>query len=236
VNVAVVVPCYNEEPALPRLAERLAICVERASADDVYSFVFVDDGSTDGTRAGLEALAARFPGSRCVAHERNAGLGAALRTGIAAAEGDAVVTIDSDCTYDPAEVPELVALLADADMVLGSPYHPAGRTENVIPYRLALSKTLSAIYRVLLRTDIHTFTSLFRAHRAEVAKSLHSQADDYVALTEMLVDALRSGYRIVEYPTVLHVRVAGASKLKVVRTMARHGRMILRLATGRRAR
>lgn len=231
-HVSIVVPCYNEESSLSLLGERLGRTLELMGADT--NVVFVDDGSTDATLAGLTELAKTLPGSRVVAHASNQGLGTALRTGMAAAHGDVIVTMDSDCTYDPLEIPGLVEKLDVADVVLGSPYHPAGGTDNVRPHRLALSMTLSGLYRrVLRRPDLHTFTSMFRAYSRDAAAAASSQANDYLALTESLVSLIDGGYRIVEYPTVLHVRVEGVSKMRVLRMVRRHACLVLRLALRR---
>jgi len=232
--VSIVVPCYNEESSLGLLSERLGMTLELMG--EQTEVVFVDDGSTDNTLAGLTALADALPGGRVVAHPANQGLGAALRTGMTAARGDVIVTMDSDCTYDPLEIPALVAMLDSADVVLGSPYHPAGGTDNVRPHRLALSMTLSGLYRrVLRRPDLHTFTSMFRAYSRDAAEAANSRANDYLALTESLVSLIDGGYRIVEYPTVLHVRVEGVSKMRVARMVRRHASLVLRLAVRRPA-
>ncbi len=228
-GLSIVVPCYNEEASLPLLEERLAATLARLTGD--VEIVLVDDGSTDATLAGLNALAGRLAGARVVRHGRNRGLGAALRTGMAEAREDVIVTIDSDCTYDPIDIPILVACLEDADAALGSPYHPEGMTENVQAYRLALSMTLSRLYRAVLgRPDLHTFTSMYRAYTREAAAAAESSSDDYLALTEALVSLLDRGYRVVEHPAVLRVRVNGVSKLRVLRMIRRHALMVARLS------
>lgn len=232
-RVSLVIPCFNEEESLALLGDRLALALEVMGEHDV-EILFVDDGSSDGTLTGLHRLAEWLPGVRVVEHGDNRGLGAALRTGYAEATGDVLVGLDSDCTYDPVEVPALLARLAGADVVLGSPYNPAGATANVPISRLVLSRTLSGMYRLVLGcSDIYTFTGIFRAHTREAADAMRSTANDYRALTEMLVSLLDQGYRVVEYPTVLHSRVTGSSKMRVVRMIRRHAAMVLRLALTR---
>lgn len=232
-RLTLVIPCYNEEESLPLLGDRLALALERLGEHEV-EVLFVDDGSSDGTFEGLNRLSEWLPGVRIVAHEHNQGLGAALRTGYAEATGDVLVGLDSDCTYDPVEVADLIACMGDADVVLGSPYNPAGATSNVPLSRLLLSRTLSGMYRFVLGTrDIYTFTSMFRAHTREAALAMESSAADYRALAEMLVSLLDKGYRVVEYPTVLHVRVTGASKLRILRMVRRHAALVCRLAATR---
>jgi dolichol-phosphate mannosyltransferase len=232
-RLSLVIPCYNEEASLPQLGDRLALALERLDEHEV-EIVLVDDGSSDGTLVGLTRMAEWLPGVRIVAHDRNRGLGAALRTGYAEATGDVLVGLDSDCTYDPVEIPELLALLAGADVVLGSPYNPAGATANVPLSRLLLSRTLSGMYRIVLGTaDIYTFTSIFRAHTREAAEAMTSTATDYRSLTEMLVSLLDRGFRVVEYPTTLRSRVTGSSKMNVLRMVRRHATMVCRLAVTR---
>ena len=69
---------------------------------------------------------------RIVRHAENLGIGAALRTGFAESRGAELVTLDSDCTYDPARIPELLApLRGGAEVVTASPYHPDGAVEGV---------------------------------------------------------------------------------------------------------
>jgi dolichol-phosphate mannosyltransferase len=229
-SISIIVPCYNEEASLPLLEERLGLALERLAEEDV-EVLLIDDGSTDSTRAGLEAMSDSLRGARVVVHEENQGLGVALRTGMSASRGDVVVSLDSDCTYDPVEIPELISGLAEADVVLGSPYNPAGATADVPPHRLVLSKTLSNIYRLVLRRpDLYTFTSIFRAYRKQAALEATSSATDYLALAEMLVSLIDSGYEIVEYPTVLNVRANGDSKLRIVRMIRRHAAYVTKLA------
>jgi dolichol-phosphate mannosyltransferase len=232
-RVSVVIPCFNEEDCLDRLEQRLGVAY--GSTDEYeWETVLVDDGSTDRTPEMLQAIAARTPDTLVVTHSENRGLGAALRSGFQATTGELIVSIDSDCTYDPERIPQAVdaLLAAEADILLGSPYHPEGATSNVRPWRLFLSQSLSRTYRVLVSRDIHTFTSVFRVHRREVVEDCAFRSDDYIALTEMLVCALRRGYKAIEFPTVLRVRTAGASKMKILRTCARHGGMIARIALG----
>jgi dolichol-phosphate mannosyltransferase len=232
-RLSLVIPCCNEEESLPLLGDRLILALERLGEHEV-EVLFVDDGSTDGTLAGLNRLAEWVPGVRIVVHEHNQGLGAALRTGYAEATGDVLVGLDSDCTYDPVEVADLIARMGDADVALGSPYNPQGATANVPLSRLLLSRTLSGMYRFVLGThDIYTFTSIFRAHTREAALAMTSSASDYRALAEMLVSLLDKGYRVVEYPTVLHVRVSGTSKLRIMRMVRRHAAYVCRLALTR---
>lgn len=106
--LSVVVPCFNEEQALPELLRRLSAVGEAIPAADL-ELVFVDDGSGDGTLEVLRRAAAEDARVRVLALSRNFGQMAATTAGIAAATGDAVVLIDADMQDPPEVIPEMVA-------------------------------------------------------------------------------------------------------------------------------
>ncbi len=235
--LSIIIPCYNEAESVASLHEGLVpVAAALAAQRGPVEIIFVDDGSTDGT---LDAFRTSFDGTEpanvtfCYTqHVVNRGLGAALRTGFAAAQGDIVVTTDSDNTYRLTEIPALIdRLTPGVDIVTASPYHPDGGVENVPEYRLVLSKGSSLMYRVLVDRHLHTYTALFRAYRREVIKKISFEADGFLAGTELLVYAMLQGYVVAEYPTVLHARVAGVSKAKLMRTIRAHlgfqGRVLL---------
>jgi dolichol-phosphate mannosyltransferase len=105
--VSVVVPVRNEaENIAPLVAE-----IATALAGRAFEVIYVDDGSTDGTAAELARLRAQHPWLRQVRHARSCGQSAALRTGIMAARGPVIVTLDGDGQNDPAFLPQLVDTL-----------------------------------------------------------------------------------------------------------------------------
>jgi dolichol-phosphate mannosyltransferase len=228
-DVSIIIPCYNEAQNVPPLAEQLFPVAEQLNRAGAVQVILVDDGSTDDTLTQLQELATERPWVQVVSHGRNQGLGAAVRTGFAHARGDVIVTTDSDGTYPFAEIPRLLAhLTPDVDIVLASPYHSGGGVEGVAPYRRVLSQGASFIYRLLLDRRLHTYTALFRAYRREVVEQVPSTADGFLMPAEFLAHALLMGYRVVEYPTVLHVRRHGQSKARLVRIILAH----LRFQTG----
>lgn len=226
-DLSIVIPCYNEVENVSKMQrEFLPVVAELAR---VYSLevVFVDDGSTDGTWQALTETFGDRKESQVVfrfeRHPVNRGLGAAIRTGFAAACGKVVITTDSDGTYQFAEIPALLSCLTpDVDIVTASPYHPAGGVEGVLAYRLILSRGSSFLYRVLVNGRIHTYTCLFRAYRREVIERVSFQSDGFLAGTEILVKAMLMGYRVAEYPAVLYSRAFGTSKAKLMRTILAH--------------
>ena len=225
-DLSIIIPCYNEVDAVPKLRDEFFPVVRELEKTYTVEVVFVDDGSSDGT---LDVLQEAFGGSDSSTricfekHPINRGLGAAIRTGFQSSHGDIIVTTDSDATYRFEEIiPLLDSLAPEVDLVTASPYHPEGGVENVPEYRLVLSKGSSFLYRLLLNWNIHTYTALFRVYRRSIVEHVPFQSDGFLAGTEILVNSLLMGYCVAEYPTVLHARTAGTSKAKIIRTIRAH--------------
>lgn len=230
-TLSVVVPCYNEAAGIPQLKERLLPVLDRVAATGrEVELLLVDDGSRDHTFELLKEAFASRPGARVVRHERNMNLGAAVRTGVAESKGEWIANLDSDCTYDPALLePMLAEMEKGADLVTVSPYHPRGKVEGVPAYRMFLSKSLTAMYRLILRKRIYTFTALARVYRRDIVPRISSPAFDFTCLAEMMLKALKQDLRVAEVPAVLSVRRFGESKMKTARVIRAHLRLIARL-------
>ena len=234
-DLSVVVPCFDEEDNVAALVEDFAPVMERLTRQRSVEVIFVDDGSRDDTWPALHAAFGTEDRPFAVRFERHAvnrGLGAAIRTGLAASRGDVVVTTDCDGTYRFSEIPRLLDHLQPGiDLVTASPYHARGGVAGVPPYRLALSRGSSLVYRLLVDRRLRTYTALLRAYRREVVEQVAFDADGFLAGTELLVKALLMGFRVAEYPTVLHARALGVSKAKIARTIRAHlafqGRILL---------
>ncbi len=218
-EVTVVIPCYNEEASLPPLLERLDRLDPRSRGWDV---LFVNDGSRDGTAGLLDREIPARKWARVQHHERNRGLGAALRTGFAHTRAEIVCTIDCDCTYPPERLPELIDALAGAGVATASPWHPSLRTGDVPWVRQILSRGVSVLYRLVLGRRIYTFSSIFRAYRREVLDKVRFDSPGFPAVTEILVKALLAGYRVVEVPIPLGTRRFGESKMSVGQAIRGH--------------
>lgn len=226
-DLSIIIPCYNEIENVQKLRDEFFPVASRLAETRTVEVIFVDDGSTDGT---LETLQGTFKPEdypeiqlRFEKHDHNRGLGAAVRTGFRASRGEIVLTTDSDGTYRFQEIIPLLECLAPGiDLVTASPYHPKGGVENVPGFRLLFSKSSSLLYRLLVNWRIHTYTALFRAYRREVIENVPFSSDGFLAGTEILVNSMLTGYRVAEYPSVLHSRAAGVSKAKIARTIRAH--------------
>lgn len=223
IAATIVVPCFNESQSLGYLRNTLE-SVSRTYRDTIdFSFVFVDDCSTDETWATLHQLFGDNPACTLVQHQVNQGIAGTIRTGIEHAHTDVVCSIDCDCTYDPHELGRMIPLLAeDVQLVTASPYHPDGKVRNVPGWRLFLSKSLSRLYRIVLHQQLFTYTSCFRVYRKSTAVAVDVQRPGFLGIAELLARVDLDGGRVIEYPTTLESRVLGRSKMKVVRTVLGH--------------
>ncbi len=230
--VSIVVPCYNEQESLPYLAKTLA-SVEEKLNDIGYTsqIVFVDDKSQDNTLGVIDELFGGRPDVQVVRHEVNKGVAGGIVTGIRAARTEIVCTIDCDCTFDPHELVNMIPMLTEGiDMVQASPYHKDGAVQNVPGWRLLLSKGASVLYRRVLRTKIASYTACFRVLRRSAMIDIEPQETGFHGVPEMLGLLDLKGGKIVEFPTVLAVRLFGASKMKTAKTIVGTVKLISRLA------
>ncbi len=109
-ELSVVVPVHNEQDNVVPLIEEIEAAFKDC-ADDIggYEMVFVDDCSADHTRQVLEQAKSRFPALRVLLHDKNCGQSSAIRTGVLAAKGRLIATLDGDGQNDPADIPSVLA-------------------------------------------------------------------------------------------------------------------------------
>ncbi len=234
-SVSVVIPCYNEESSLPYLSNTLR-SVEAELIETGYqpNFIFVDDCSKDNTFNILHELFGKKENFTIVKHEQNQGVAAGIMTGLREAKTEIVCSMDCDCTYDPHELAKMIPLLTvDVDMVTASPYHKNGGVRNVPGWRLFLSKGASFLYARTLHTKLSTFTSCFRVYRKSSVVNLPIEEKGFLGVAEMLGRLDLSGGKIVEFPSILEVRLFGFSKMKTARTIFGHLKLLSKLSKQR---
>jgi polysaccharide deacetylase family protein (PEP-CTERM system associated) len=235
IPVSIVIPFYNEEAALPYLSNILR-SVENKLNETGYSakFIFVDDKSKDNTFEKLKELFGERENVKILQHEENQGVAAGIMTGIKASETEIVCSMDCDCTYDPHELVKMIPLLSEkTDLVTASPYHAKGGVRNVPEWRLFLSKGASMLYRTVLKSKLDTYTSCFRVYRRSSFAQMKIKENGFLGVAEMLGRLDLDGGKIVEYPAVLEVRLFGFSKMKTVRTIFGHLKLLSSLSKTR---
>lgn len=196
-TLSIVVPFYNEGETVDSTVRAL----EREDAE----FVFVDDGSTDGTGERLRVASANLRNVRVISHERNLGANAALLTGLTAATGDSIVVLDADLSYGPEHVDALVSALRTqyAAIAVASPYHLDGTVHNVPPTRLALSVAANRFFRSITRSHVATYTGMVRAYSRTFLSRVDPRALTGEINCALILAALARGERVVEVPARL---------------------------------
>jgi dolichol-phosphate mannosyltransferase len=212
-TVLVVLPTYNERLNLEEVVTRIL-------AHPWARVLVVDDGSPDGTGQLADDLSSQFPGRVDVLHRRGRrGLGVAYAEGLrrALASGaDAIGQMDADLSHDPKYLADLVAALADADLVIGSRYLHGVSVVNWPVHRIALSAFANRYIRTITGLRTRDCTSGYRLWRTTALAKIpleHARANGYAFLTEMLYAAARLGLRIRETPIVFVERQKGYSKV-----------------------
>ena len=245
--VWLVLPAYNEERSLPALLER---CVPVAADLERQGFglrvVVVDDGSKDATIAKAKSFEGRLA-IEVVPHVVNRGLGAALRTGLAAgleraSDDDAIATMDADNTHDPALLGRMLQKLnAGADVVIASRYEPGGEEVGLTPIRRVLSRGASFLLTLVLPVrGARDYTCGYRLYRVTVLRRAAAAWGDklveeagFTCMAEVLLKLGRGGAKVAEVPLILRYDLKqGASKMKVGRTIARYFALSSRLRRG----
>jgi dolichol-phosphate mannosyltransferase len=203
-SVSVIIPAYNEGPAL---GARLVSLSEQFHVYGCYDvqYVLVDDGSTDETPRILSAFS-RFRRSVCVVtHDRNYGLGHALRSGIERATGEYIIVVDAVLSYTPTVAMELLEALEHekADIALASPYMAGGSVANVPFLRRFLSREANRLLSLATKGRYATLTCMVRAYRTELLKALPFRSEGMEANAEILLMAIRRKANIIERPARL---------------------------------
>ena len=213
-DLSIVVPLYNERDSLAPLHDELARVL--GDAGDSYEMLFVDDGSTDGSADVLRKIKAGDAHVRVFRLARNSGQTAALACGLRQAAGDVVIAIDGDGENDPADIPRLLAKLAEGyDLVSG------WRTERWTGARLSRRLPSVAANRLIswmTGVRLHDYGCTLKAYRRDLARRLMLYGEMHRFVPAI---AAEQGARIAEIEVNFRPRRAGASKYgpgRIVRT------------------
>lgn len=204
--ISAVIPVYNEAGCLQSHVPALSEILGSISGGD-FEIHLVDDGSSDGTGAIIDALAAD-PHIRGHHHAVNRGKGAAVRTGVLATRGDAVLFLDADMST-PLETlhPFLEALEAGADVVIGNRKSAAASIERwQPPIRTWLGLGFTRLANALMGLSISDYTCGFKLFRGEAARTVFAEVrtERWSFDVEVLARCARHGLELAEIPVRWH--------------------------------
>ena len=202
-SLSVVIPAFNEESGIASVLAELRAVLEQADLE--AEVIVVDDGSTDRT-----AHEAQGAGARVLTHRSNRGYGAALKTGIAAATHDVIVIKDADGTYPARHLPELVAALDSADMVVGARTGPGVH----IPFvRRPAKWALNRLADFVAKARIPDLNSGMRVFRRDVVLQYFPILPDQFSWTTTLTLAMHCDKYAVTYLPIEYRHRTGQSKI-----------------------
>jgi glycosyltransferase involved in cell wall biosynthesis len=197
--VSILIPAYNERATIEHVIRRVAALPLRTE------IIAVDDGSTDGTEAVLRRLAEdpELTDLRVLAHGRNRGKGAAVRTAIGESTGSIVVIQDADLEYDPRDISRLLAPILEghADVVYGTRLRGGQPQRAHLFWHYAGNRLLSLLTNVLYNTTISDMEVGYKAFDGDLLRSLRLVSDSFGFEPEVTAKVLRrGGVRLYEVP------------------------------------
>ena len=229
----VVIPCLNEERALPASVRRLHEFMTSNLPDYDWGIVVADNGSTDGTLAAAEALSRDFPQVRCIRLEQR-GRGRALRRAWIDSAADIVAYMDVDLSTDLAQLPLLVSAVANGrcQIAIGSRLLPNSQVIGRTLKREITSRGYSLLFRAMFFTSFRDAQCGFKAVSRRAADDLAPLVEDngWFFDSELLILAQKCGYPILELP----VRWTDDpdSRVRILRTAWEDVKGLLRLKFG----
>ncbi len=215
-TTSIIVPALNEAEAIGDLVRALR------GSGPWHEVIVVDDGSTDGT-----GERAREAGAVVVRHPYNKGNGAAVKSGVRRATGDAILVVDGDGQHRPADAVRLVTRLDEYDLVIGA---RSAATQATTARRLG-NAVLNRLATYLTDREIPDLTSGFRAARREcMLEFLHLLPNGFSTPTTTTLAFIKAGYSVAFEPIDAEQR-QGKSKIKLARDGAKFFLILLKIIT-----
>lgn len=203
VSISVFFPCYNEQDNVARIVEQALGVLQKLSTD--FEVIIVDDGSSDATGRIADEFAGRNNRIKVVHHPANLGYGAALQSGFRAATKELVFYTDGDGQFDINEMPSLLPLMEQYDIV--SCYR-LNRRDNML--RKISGWCWTKLVCLLFGMKIRDIDCAFKLYKREIFDNITLLSTGALIDTEILARAVRKGYTITQKGVHHYPRTAGA--------------------------
>jgi len=211
-QVTLILPAYNEGRRIATGLGTLLTSLQRGElGEQAFEIIVVDDGSDDDTATQAEHLLTATPRSMVVRLPENRGKGAAIREGVARANGDVVVFMDVDMAVHPSQLPSLLSALDAHDVAVGSRSLPGSVTRDDTLLRTVTGRTFSRLTEGLIGLPLRDTQCGFKALRTPVARVVchYAKVDRFAFDVDLLSTSVRLGLRVIELP-VEWIQVSGS--------------------------
>lgn len=222
VSISVFFPCYNEQDNITRVVEQALTALEKLNAD--FEVIIVNDGSSDGTAQIADEIAGQKDRVKVVHHRTNLGYGAALQSGFKAATKELVFYTDGDGQFDMNEMPPLLRLMEQYDIV--SCYR-LNRQDNLI--RKINGWCWTKLVCLLFGMKIRDIDCAFKLYKREIFDNIKLVSTGALIDAEILARAVRKGYRVTQQGIHHYPRTAGAQTGANLRVILRAFKELLKL-------
>ena len=214
-ELSVVIPAYNESENLEVTIPPLIQALNKAGIG--HEVLVVNDNSTDQTEAVLQRMGEVYPTLRWIKNSPPNGFGLAVRAGLQAFTGDAVVIVMADGSDLPADVVAFYRKLEEGyDCVFGSRFMPGGKVVDYPLHKKILNRLANNFIRVLFQLRYNDMTNAFKCYRRHVIQGLNPLLAHHFNLTvELPLKAIIRGYSYSVIPNAWYNRKQGVSKLKI---------------------
>ena len=222
VSISVFFPCYNEQENVGRTVEKALEVMQKLNAD--FEVIIVDDGSSDGTGQIADEIAGRDGRVKVVHHEVNLGYGAALQSGFKAATKELVFYTDGDGQFDMNEMPPLLALMEQYDIV--SCYR-LNRQDSII--RKINGWCWTRLVCLMFGLKIRDIDCAFKLYKRQIFDKIELSSTGALIDTEILARAARMGYRITQKGVHHYPRTSGEQSGANIRVVLRAFKELFKL-------
>ena len=222
VSISVFFPCYNEQENVARTVEKALDVLEKLNAD--FEIIIVDDGSSDGTGQISDEIAKRDGRVKVVHHKHNLGYGAALQSGFKTATKELVFYTDGDGQFDINEMPSLLSLMEQYDIV--SCYR-LNRRDPII--RKINGWCWTRLICLMFGLKIRDIDCAFKLYKREIFDKIEMSSTGALIDAEILARAVRKGYRITQKGVHHYPRTAGQQTGASIRVILRAFKELFKL-------
>jgi glycosyltransferase involved in cell wall biosynthesis len=212
VSITVFFPCYNEQDNVARITRQAVQVLEGLGAD--YEILIVNDGSSDKTGPVADEIAREHPRVRVIHHPHNLGYGAALQSGFRGASKELVFFTDGDAQFDLAELPPLLPLMQECDIVC---CYRMNRQDNFV--RRMNGWLWTKLSNLMFGLHLRDIDCAFKLYKRAIFDDIRMESTGALISTEILARAVRKGYTITERGVHHYPRTAGkqtGGSLKVI--------------------